>query len=75
VSFAWNKPAGLTYFGGFQINYGDGTSSDLGRGFSAPDKRLIPNHTYTNPGTYKVQIIGRGEGVSNILITVIVTVI
>lgn len=58
VSFAAVSD-GRYYFGGFVIDYGDG--STYGSCGNSPTSLACPSHTYANSGTYTARLMGLGE--------------
>lgn len=64
---------GAAFFGGIQIDFGDGSVEDFCRpGRACRDKSAV--HVYSNPGTFSVRLVGHGEGTRLVLATVVVQV-
>lgn len=65
--------AGAAFFGGIQIDFGDGATDFFCRPGKAC-KDTTATHIYTRPGDYIARLLGQGEGTESILATFAVKV-
>lgn len=65
--------AGATFFGGIQIDFGDGETDFFCRPGKAC-KDTTATHVYTKSGDFIARLLGQGEGKENILASVAVKV-
>ncbi len=72
ISFTGNTGSS-SYFGGVQINFGDG-QTEVFCDFGSECGMNSKSHTYTSAGTYDAKLVGVGEGSSSNLVTATVTV-
>lgn len=64
---------GATFFGGIEIDFGDGSVGPFCRpGAACRDVSVA--HDYAKPGAFTVRLLGHGEGEKTVLATVTVTV-
>lgn len=72
VSFTGGS-GGATFFGGIQIEFGDGERS----AFCRPGRscnNASADHVYVRPGTYTARLVGQGEGGQRVLTQLTITV-
>jgi PKD repeat protein len=64
---------GKAFFGGIQIDFGDGATDFFCRPGSAC-KDATATHAYAKPGQYTVRLLGQGEGQQTVVATATLTI-
>lgn len=72
VNFTGNS-GGAAFFGGIQIDFGDGQTDFFCRPGSAC-KDATATHTYAKPGQYSARLLGQGEGKQTVVATTTLTI-